>query len=109
MKRLYGYIMLMGCLLALPLQARQQDRSQSKAVVRAFHSEETPPLEITVYEHSVKVVNAPVGSVLEVYSVVGIKVKEIEMKQSSGEYYINLAKGYYIIRIGDVVRKIAIR
>ena len=37
------------------------------------------------------------------------KVKEIEMKQPSGEYYINLAKGYYIIRIADTVRKIALR
>ena len=53
--------------------------------------------------------NAPIGSVLEIYSVVGIKVKEIQMKQSSGEYVVNIAKGYYIIRIADTVRKVAIR
>ena len=53
--------------------------------------------------------NAPIGSKLEIYSVVGIKVKEIEIKQSTAEYTLNIAKGYYIIRIADTVRKVAIR
>ena len=42
-------------------------------------------------------------------TLVGIKVKEIDMKTPSGEYVVNIAKGYYIIRIGETVRKIAIR
>ena len=53
--------------------------------------------------------NAPIVSKLEIYSVVGIKVKEIEIKQSTAEYTLNIAKGYYIIRIGETVRKVAIR
>ena len=52
---------------------------------------------------------SPIGSILEIYSVVGIKVKEIEVKQSTAEYVVDIAKGYYIIRIGDTVRKVAIR
>ena len=66
-------------------------------------------IEITAYENRIKVENAPVGSILEIYSVVGIKVKEIEVKQSTAEYVVDIAKGYYIIRIGDTVRKVAIR
>ena len=42
-------------------------------------------------------------------NVVGIRVKEIPMKQPSGEYTVDLAKGYYIVRIGDTVRKVSIR
>lgn len=71
--------------------------------------EEPESVEITASENRIKVTNAPVGSKLEIYSVVGIKVKEIVMKQPSGEYTVNIAKGYYIIRIGDTVRKVAIR
>lgn len=67
------------------------------------------PIEIAVYGNRIRVKNAPVGSYLEIYSVVGIKVKEIEIKQSSAEYTLNIAKGYYIIRIGDTVRKVVIR
>lgn len=66
-------------------------------------------VEITAYENKIRVENAPVGSLLEIYSVVGIKVKELEIKQPSGEYVVDIAKGYYIIRIGDTVRKVAIR
>jgi len=71
--------------------------------------QETPPIEISVQDNRIIISNAPVGSTLEIYSVVGIKVREIEIKQSSGEYPVNIAKGYYIIRIADTVRKIAIR
>lgn len=66
-------------------------------------------IDISAYNNRVVVKNAPVGSTLEIYSVVGIRVKEIKMKQSSGEYPVDIAKGYYIIRIGATVRKIAIR
>lgn len=66
-------------------------------------------IEITSSENRILVTNAPIGSKLEIYSVVGIKVKEIEIKQSTAEYTLNIAKGYYIIRIADTVRKVAIR
>lgn len=99
-------IILIAFLLSmahLPLNA-QDDGQRKRAAV-----EQAPSVEISASEGVIRVKNAPVGSVLEVYSVVGIKVKEIEMKQPSGDYYVNLAKGYYIIRIGGTVRKVAIR
>jgi hypothetical protein len=70
---------------------------------------EKPSVEVVAIDNRIKVTNAPIGSKLEIYSVVGIKVVEIEMTQSSGEYTVNIAKGYYIIRIGETVRKVAIR
>ncbi|MDR3140519.1 MAG: hypothetical protein LBU37_02135 [Tannerellaceae bacterium] len=70
---------------------------------------EKPSVEVVAIDNRIKVTNAPIGSKLEIYSVVGIKVVEIEMTQSSGEYTVNIAKGYYIIRIDETVRKVAIR
>ncbi|MDR1624226.1 MAG: hypothetical protein LBS04_04555 [Tannerellaceae bacterium] len=70
---------------------------------------EKPTVEVVAIDNRIKVTNAPIGSKLEIYSVVGIKVVEIEMTQSSGEYTVNIAKGYYIVRIGETVRKVAIR
>lgn len=98
--------------LALALSASypvyaQVRKSEVKAHVT--RQEDPDPIEITAYENRIKVTNAPVGSYLEIYSVVGIKVKEIEIKQSTAEYPVDIAKGYYIIRIGDTVRKVAIR
>jgi hypothetical protein len=71
--------------------------------------EKPPSVEVVAIDNRIKVTNALIGSKLEIYSVVGIKIVEIEMKQSSGEYTVNIAKGYYIIRIGETVRKVAIR
>jgi hypothetical protein len=68
-----------------------------------------PAVEVIATDNRIKVFNAPAGSRLEIYNVVGIKVIDIEMKQPNGEYIINIAKGYYIIRIGETVRKVAIR
>jgi len=97
--------------LALAFSASYPVYAQAnKSGVKTFASrqEDPSPIEITAYENRIKVENAPVGSILEIYSVVGIKVKEIEVKQSTAEYVVDIAKGYYIIRIGDTVRKVAI-
>lgn len=83
--------------------------ASSDGFVQGIKQEKPDSVEISVYENRIKLDHAPVGSVLEIYSVVGIKVKEIAIKQSSGEYVVDIDKGYYIIRIGDTVRKIAIR
>ena len=50
-------------------------------------------------------------------SITGIQVddsciaawEEIKIKQPTAEYTLRIAKGYYIVRINDTVRKIAIR
>lgn len=82
---------------------------QTNTTVSATKQKEADPIEITSYENRIVVKNAPIGSKLEIYSVVGIRVKEINMKEPSGEYTVNIAKGYYIVRLGETVRKVAIR
>lgn len=76
---------------------------------QSIQSTKPDSIEISAYDNKIVVKNAPVGSKLEIYSVVGIRVKEIKMKQPAGEYTVDIAKGYYIVRIGETVRKIAIR
>ena len=80
--------------------------SQTTAVAK---DKEPDSVEISAYDNKIVVENAPIGSKLEIYSVVGIRVKEIPMKQPSGEYAVDIAKGYYIVRIGETVRKVSIR
>ena len=66
-------------------------------------------VEITVTGNKLTLDCAPVGKKIEIFSVVGVKVTEIEIKTSSGEYTLSVPKGYYILRINDIVRKVAIR
>ena len=103
--RIFMGLALMG---SLSLSAQT---GSDKSGMHLFQQETvtTSAVTISASENRIIVANAPVGSKLEIYSVVGIKVKEIDMKTPSGEYVVNIAKGYYIIRIGETVRKIAIR
>lgn len=106
MKVIYLILLLLAFSAGYSASAQAE---KSKEISYSVKQTDPAPVEITAFENRIKVENAPVGSMLEIYSVVGIKVKEIEMKQPSGEYIVNIAKGYYIIRIGETVRKVAIR
>ena len=66
-------------------------------------------VEMTIVGNKIFTENAPIGKKIEVFSVVGLKVSEIEIKAPSGEYILNVPKGYYILKINDTVRKVAIR
>ncbi len=79
---------------------------KSKAVV--FN--ERPSIEITILENrTIQVQNATVGQKLQVFSVIGLKVAEFEVKSPTVEYQLNVPRGYYIIKIGEVVRKVVLR
>ncbi|MDR0757410.1 MAG: T9SS type A sorting domain-containing protein [Tannerella sp.] len=66
-------------------------------------------VKITVTDNRIAVANAPQGSVMEIYNVIGVKVQSVQIRKPSDEYVITLPKGYYIVRIGGTVRKIVIR
>lgn len=70
---------------------------------------ERPPIELSVAGNRVLYQNAPVGKKIEVYSVIGLKVGEIEVKAPSGDSVLNVPKGYYILKLEDTVRKVAVR
>lgn len=104
-------ILLVTCLfltLTTSLSAGEYCAGQSE-VSYPQKQDPAPEPEISVVGNRLKVDNAPIGTKLEVFSVVGVKVLEIEVKYPEGEYALNIAKGYYIVRLGETVRKIVIR
>ena len=92
-------------LLVFRAQAQQANTTSSVTTQQADNT-----IKITYADTCIKVENVPAKSKLEIYNIVGSKVKEIEIKQPSGEYPVSLPKGYYIVRIdGGIVRKIVVR
>ncbi|MCL1942221.1 MAG: T9SS type A sorting domain-containing protein [Candidatus Azobacteroides sp.] len=53
--------------------------------------------------------NVKAGDLLQVYSIVGVKVVEAKMDSSSKEFILNVPKGYYIVKVSNMVRKIAVK
>lgn len=66
-------------------------------------------VEISVSDNKIQIQNAVVGQKVEIFSVIGIKMAEFEIKTVNGDYSLNVPKGYYIVKIGEVVRKIVFR
>ncbi|MDR2138157.1 MAG: T9SS type A sorting domain-containing protein [Tannerella sp.] len=99
-----GWLML----AALPAQAETTAFTPEACSV-AQPSEDTLKVKVSVIDNRISVTDAPAGSRLEIYNIVGIRVRKIEIRHPSEEYVIILPKGYYIVRIEDTVRKIVIR
>lgn len=83
--------------------------SAQEVKVKAQADSERPAIELTVTANRVNIENAQPGQKLEVFSIVGLKMEEIIIKSSPAEYTLNVPRGYYILRIGDTVRKIVIK
>ena len=105
MKVLITFVLLLAAWAGCPLEVMAQQANTTVSRTTVAKDKEPDSVEISAYDNKIVVENAPAGSKL----VVGIRVKEIPMKQPSGEYTVDLAKGYYIVRIGDTVRKVSIR
>ena len=53
--------------------------------------------------------NVTVGGKFEVLSLVGVKVFEKRIESQNQTITIDLPKGYYIVKFGETVRKIAVK
>ena len=60
-------------------------------------------------DNRVRVQNAEAGSQMEVYNIVGVKLTTIRIDSTDVTVQVNLPKGYYIFKIGNVVRKVVIK
>lgn len=65
--------------------------------------------QMNVINNRLYVKNAPVGKRIEIVSILGNKVKEIEIKSPDGEYPLNLPKAIYIFKLDGTVRKFVIK
>jgi hypothetical protein len=83
--------------------------SQSKPDKRAIIVTEIATPEMNVVNNKLYVKNAPLGKRVEVFTVIGNKVRQIEMKSVVGEYELNLPKAIYIFKLDGVVKKFVIK
>ena len=70
---------------------------------------ETPEkVKIKLSENRLIIENLPKDDVLEIYNIMGVKVFSRRVKSGSNEYTLTLPKGFYILKIGKITKKIAI-
>lgn len=81
-------------------------QDQSRGVVM---QENVPEIKIKVSDNRLIIENLPKDDVLEIFNIMGVKVYTQRVKAGTNEYPINLPKGFYIIRVGTITKKIAVK
>lgn len=96
-------IMAFGALfLATPLQAVGMEACMEPAT-------EISATTLSINGNTVRV-NGAEGEVLRVYSLTGLEVARYTIESDDVQLNLgNLNRGYYIVKVGKVVRKISIR
>lgn len=89
----------------LPLTAvMAQDERKQEAV-----QHEQSAVVLTVSDSTIRIQNASLGSLMEVYNILGVKITSVRIESADKTLALNLPKGYYIFKIGNIVRKVVIR
>ena len=70
---------------------------------------ESGNIALTVDGSSVHIQNVNSKSSLEIYNVLGVKINSVVIDSSDKTITLNLPKGCYILKIQDLVRKVAIK
>jgi hypothetical protein len=102
MKKSFTIIFLFFMFLA-PVIAQKSEKTVSTVV--------TQESGVTIYLKGKLLIvqNATIGEKLNVLSIVGVRVYEKRVDSTYMEIPLELPKGYYIVKVGTVVRKIAIK
>jgi hypothetical protein len=64
---------------------------------------------LSVSGNRVRVQHATQGTMLEVYNILGVKVSSVRIESLDETVTLDLPKGFYILKIGQVARKIVLR
>jgi hypothetical protein len=83
-----------------------QDKQNKKQVAVA---EELVIPEMNVTGNKLMLKYAPIGRRVEIFTILGNKVRQIEIKIPDGEYELNLPRAIYIFKLDGVVKKFVIR
>jgi hypothetical protein len=101
MKQFVLYIFLLF-FLSLPGVSGQEGRRS------VLNDVEQNTVSLTILGNNVRVQNA-LGAVLEIYNILGMKVSSTRIDSPDKTVALNLSKGWYILKVENVTRKIAIK
>lgn len=105
--RMVRFLPLLMTILTLCFSA---PTSASAAMVHEVGLSNIPEGEITItYSQGFLYVNGGEGKVLEVVSLTGRRVLEQQIDSPAQKIELSIPKGCYIVKVGSVVRKIAVR
>ena len=93
-------------------QARIPSSEEEKAVSEAIQEQlknENTKVSISVYDNQLYVTNATEHSIVEVKNMLGETILTFQITSSRDVFNLNLKKGFYIIRVDEILQRIIIK
>lgn len=108
-RKRFIFFILVSCLcFSFTALAQKQDKNQEKKAETVVEDSKDE-IRLTVAGKKLIVENLPEEEVIEIFSVFGVKVHSLRVSAGTNEYQLNLSKGYYILRMGKLVKKVTIK
>ena len=102
MKRtILALIFIFSCIAFTPLQV------MGAPAIEVIDND-VQTINISVSESTLHITGGN-GQTLHIYNVTGVRVMSIRVDGMDKRYELNLPKGCYIVKVGNVVRKISLR
>ena len=103
MRKLLHISAILALLLVAPVSASADPVYEAGVL-------EYQDIEPTItYTQGVLYINGAEGKTLEIVSLIGRKVMEKQIDSPAQKFELNIPKGCYIVKVGNVVRKISVR
>ena len=100
------FIIVFLLALSYPSFIFSQDNKNRKDAV-AIEEQVTP--EMYVSNNKLYLKNASVGKRVEIITIIGNKIREIQITAPENEYELNLPRAIYIFRLDGMVKKFVIK
>jgi hypothetical protein len=100
----FTIIFFFSCCLGTVTFAQDKQNRKQTAV-----AEEVVMTEMILDNNKLTLKNAPVGRRVEIFTILGNKVRQIEIKTPNGDYELNLPRAIYIFKLDGVVKKFVVR
>jgi hypothetical protein len=72
-------------------------------------ADDKPTVELTINNEKVPIPFTGLNTKINVFSIIGSKVLSVNIKSGMPEDSITLPKGYYILKVDNVTRKIVVK
>ena len=102
-KSLLGIFFIM-CFMMPYNQMAAQENKKTETV-----QNDQSAVVLAVSSDTIHIQKATPGTVMEIYNILGVKINSFVIDTSEKTISLSLPKGYYIFKIGSVVRKVVVK
>lgn len=107
MKQLYKFILLLALILVGNFNAFAQEVDASNQETNTSLKEQR--MTISVYNNTLYIINAKENEKVDIMNMLGENILSYSIKSEDERIQLNVKKGFYIVKVGEIVQRIVVK